>query len=253
MGGTAAQVETAKRPFVRRIMALSPRHSLWEVWSDFITMFACALSNRCDGAHFEKREALYKRLIMKYDAKERMVFPDLVADVVAAMEENPEQDFLGSVYMEMNLGNDHAGQFFTPYDVCRLMASIGGQGTALQVVQTGYTVLNDCACGAGATLIAACHEAGKQLALFGRNWQNHVLVTAQDIDFNVGLMCYIQLSLIGAAGYVKIGDTIADPMRDGDSNENYWYTPMYFSDVWQMLRICQRVETLTGERKDDSK
>lgn len=253
MGGTAAQVETAKRPFVRRIMALSPRHSLWEVWSDFITMFACALSNRFDGAHFEKREALYKRLIMKYDAKERMVFPELVADVVAAMEENPEQDFLGSVYMEMNLGNDHAGQFFTPYDVCRLMASIGGQGMALQVVQNGYTVLNDCACGAGATLIAACHEAGKQLALFGRNWQNHVLVTAQDIDFNVGLMCYIQLSLIGAAGYVKIGDTIADPMRDGDSNENYWYTPMYFSDVWQMLRICQRVETLTGERKDDSK
>lgn len=253
MGGTAAQVETAKRPFVRRIMALSPRHSLWEVWSDFITMFACALSNRFDGAHFEKREALYKRLIMKYDDKERMVFPELVADVVAAMEENPEQDFLGSVYMEMNLGNDHAGQFFTPYDVCRLMASIGGQGTALQVVQTGYTVLNDCACGAGATLIAACHEAGKQLALFGRNWQNHVLVTAQDIDFNVGLMCYIQLSLIGAAGYVKIGDTIADPMRDGDSNENYWYTPMYFSDVWQMRRICQRVETLTGERKDDSK
>lgn len=253
MGGTAAQVETAKRPFVRRIMALSPRHSLWEVWSDFITMFACALSNRFDGAHFEKREALYKRLIMKYDAKERMVFPELVADVVAAMEENPEQDFLGSVYMEMNLGNDHAGQFFTPYDVCRLMASIGGQGMALQVVQNGYTVLNDCACGAGATLIAACHEAGKQLALFGRNWQNHVLVTAQDIDFNVGLMCYIQLSLIGAAGYVKIGDTIADPMRDGDSNENYWYTPMYFSDVWQMRRICQRVETLTGERKDDSK
>lgn len=253
MGGTAAQVETAKRPFVRRIMALSPRHSLWEVWSDFIIMFACALSNRFDGAHFEKREALYKRLIMKYDAKERMVFPDLVADVVAAMEENPEQDFLGSVYMGMNLGNDHAGQFFTPYDVCRLMASIGGQGTALQVVQNGYTVLNDCACGAGATLIAACHEAGRQLALFGRNWQNHVLVTAQDIDFNVGLMCYIQLSLIGAAGYVKIGDTIADPMRDGDSNENYWYTPMYFSDVWQMRRICQRVEALTGERKDDSK
>lgn len=94
------------------------------------------------------------------------MFPDLVADVVAAMEANPEQDFLGSVYMEMNLGNDHAGQFFTPYDVCRLMASIGGQGTALQVVQNGYTVLNDCACGAGATLIAACHEAGRQLALF---------------------------------------------------------------------------------------
>lgn len=125
-------------------------------------MFACALSNRFDRAHFEKREALYKKIISKYDEQERMVFPELVADVVAALDENPEQDFLGSAYMELELGNDHAGQFFTPYDICRLMSSVAGRGVALQVMEKGYATINDCACGAGATLIAACHEIGKQ-------------------------------------------------------------------------------------------
>lgn len=244
MGSKANRVDAIKRPFAKRIMSLSDRHNLWVVWSDFITMFACALSNRFDRAHFEAREDTYNKIISKYDEKERMVFPELVADVVLALEENPEQDFLGSAYMELELGNDHAGQFFTPYDVCRMMSSVSGQSIASRVLEQGYVTINDCACGAGATLIAACHEAGKQLTLFGRNWQNHVLVAAQDIDFIVGMMCYIQLSLIGAAGYVKIGDSITDPMCSGDSTDNYWYTPMYFSDVWQYRRIWRRVDEL---------
>lgn len=252
MGSRATRVEIAKRPFVKRIMSLSPRHNLWEVWSDFVTMFACALSNRFDRAHFEEREAMYLKIISKYTEQERKVFPELVADVVLALEEDPEQDFLGSSFMELELGNDHAGQFFTPYDVCRMMASVAGSSFASQVLEKGYATINDCACGAGATLIAACHEAGKQLALFGRNWQNHILVTAQDIDFNVGMMCYIQLSLIGAAGYVKTGNTITDPMCAGDGKKNYWYTPMYFSDVWHWRRIWQQVDALTNEKKGDS-
>jgi len=244
MGSKANRVDALKRPFTKLMMTLYPRHNLWEVWSDFITTFACALSNRFDRAHYEKREAMYKKLISKYDEKERMVFPELVADMVMALEENPEQDFLGSVYMELELGNDHAGQFFTPYDVCRVMSSIAGRGMALQTVEKGYITINDCACGAGATLIAACHEAGRQLSVLGYNWQNHVLVMAQDIDFTVGMMCYIQLSLIGAAGCVKIGDSITDPMCAGDSEEHYWYTPMYFSDVWQYRHIWHHVDEL---------
>ena len=46
------------------------------------------------------------------------------------------------------------------------------------------------------------------------NYQNHVLVAAQDIDMTVALMCYIQLSLLGVAGYVKIGNSITDPITD---------------------------------------
>lgn len=250
MAKAARNVASEQKPFCKRLLSLAGKYSIWEVWSDFINVFALAISNSVDKVRFDEREALYRRIMAKYDAKEREVFPLLAADVVSALEQNPEQDFLGSAYMELELGNDHAGQFFTPYDVCRLMAEVSVPGLVQQVIQDGYVTFNDCACGAGATLIAECHAAGKRLRLLGRNWQNCVLVTAQDIDSSVGMMCYIQLSLLGAAGYVKIGNSLTDPMTAGDDSANYWYTPMYFSDVWRYRRIFHSIDRLIGREKD---
>lgn len=113
-----------------------------------------------------------------------------------------------------------------------------------RVKRDGIITLNDCACGAGATLIAGIHEIRRQLSEVGYNWQNHVLVAAQDIDFTTGMMCYIQLSLLGCAAYIKIGNTITDPMCEGDNKENYWYTPMYFSDVWQYRRLFHSLDLI---------
>lgn len=57
------------------------------------------------------------------------------------------------------------------------------------------------------------------------DWQNHILLVGQDIDHIAGLMCYIQLSVLGVPGFVKIGDTLADPIHWGDDLTNYWFTP----------------------------
>ena len=51
------------------------------------------------------------------------------------------------------LGNDHAGQFFTPYDVCRCMAEITFD-PKLHPDMEGFISVSDPACGAGATLLA---------------------------------------------------------------------------------------------------
>lgn len=244
---------TTKSTFAKKLLGLSQRYHTWEVWSDFIVMFAVALSNTVDRSHREAREAMYSKIISKYNKAERMVFPELVAEVVNALTDDPEQDFLGRVYMELELGNHWIGQFFTPYSVCELMAEISTGTVVDQIQRNGYVTLNDCACGAGATLIAGVHaikhtlEKAKSLL----NWQNHVLVTAQDIDFTTGMMCYIQLSLIGCAGYIKIGNTITDPMCDGDDLSKYWFTPMYFSDVWQYRRICHKMDSLIKRRIEE--
>ena len=103
----------------------------------------------------------------------------------------------------------------------------------------GYISINDCACGAGATLIAGVHATAKQISKAGLNWQNHILVTAQDVDYTVAYMCYIQLSLLGVAGYIKVGNSLTEPMRSDDSLENYWFTPMYCSDVWTIRRLLK--------------
>ena len=165
------------------------------------------------------------------------LFPELAAQTVLALEEKPEQDFLGSIFMSLNLGNEHNGQIFTPYHVCELMAEMTMDDTVKKVEQDGYISINDPCCGAGATLIAGIHTARKQLEKVNLNYQNHLLVVAQDIDETVALMCYIQLSLLGVAGYVKVGNSLTEPMTDNDNKENYWFTPMYYSNVWVLRRI----------------
>lgn len=226
-----------KKEFLRVFNQLTNRHRSWDVWRDFIVMYACALSNPVDKQHYDEREALYLRTIQKYNKQEQPLFPELAAHTVMALEENPEQDFLGSIYMSLNLGNQHNGQFFTPYHVCELMAEVTMQDSVMRIEEDGYITINDPCCGAGATLIAGVHAAKKRFEKAGYNYQNHILVVAQDIDQTVALMCYIQLSLLGIAGYVKVGNSLNDPITENDSKENYWFTPMYFFPTWSMRRL----------------
>lgn len=251
---TASKMEykrqDARKEFLRVFKQLTYRHRAWDIWRDFIVMFACSLSNPVDKSHYDEREKRYLKIIKKYNKQEQNLFPELVAHTVMALEENPEQDFLGGIFMELNLGNDSNGQFFTPYHVCDLMAKIAMCDNVVQEVnEKGYITISDSCCGAGATLIAGIHEAKRQLEKENLNYQNHVLVVAQDIDETVALMCYIQLSLLGVAAYIKVGNTFTEPIAEGDSTENYWFTMMYFSDVWTTRRLVRKMDDLLKGEK----
>lgn len=102
-------------------------------------------------------------------------------------------------------------------------------------------------------MIAGVHAARKQLEKENLNYQNHVLVVAQDIDEIVALMCYIQLSLLGVAAYIKVGNTFTEPIAEGDSTENYWFTMMYFSDVWATRRMVRKMDELLKGESDERK
>lgn len=215
---------------------LSPRSRPIDIWRDFIVMSACAMSNTVDKSHYDEREKRYLETINKYEKSQQHIFPELYADVVMALDENPEQDFLGRMFMDLHLDYEELKQIFTPYHVCQLMADV----TMGDLVQQGYVSINDCCCGAGANLIAAINSARHMLEDAGLNFQNHILVIGQDIEELVALMCYIQISLLGVAGYIKVGNALTEPMTSDDSMENYWFTPMYFSDVWHTRRMIHR-------------
>ena len=238
-----------RKEFLNIFRQLTYRHRAWDVWRDFIVMFACSLSNPVDKSHYEEREEHYLKIIRKYHKQEQKLFPELAAQTVLALEKNPEQDFLGGIFMELKLGDEHDGQFFTPYHVCDMMAKIAIGDISKEIDQKGYITIHDPCCGAGATLIAGVHEARRQLEKQNLNYQNHVLVAAQDIDEVVALMCYIQLSLLGVAAYIKVGNTFTEPITDGDSTENYWFTMMYFSDIWTTRRLVHKLdELMKGEK-----
>ena len=240
------QYTDPEKEFLKTFQSMTQAHNPWNVFRDFVTLAACTISNAVDKSHFEKREKLYLSTIKRYNRADQERFPQLLAHTVMALEKNPRQDFLGKVFMMLDLGNSAAGQVFTPYHVCELMADVSMTDVYQQVVKKGYFTINDPCCGAGATLIAGINKARDELAKENLNFQNHVLVVGQDIDMTVLLMCYIQVSLLGVAGYFKVGNSLTDPMTSKDSLENYWYTPMYFFPVWTMRRLLQ-----SGTDKDE--
>lgn len=223
-----------------------------DIWRDFIIMSACAMSNTIDKSHYDEREKRYLEIINKYEKSQQHIFPELYADVVMALDENPEQDFLGEMFMDLHLDYEELKQIFTPYHVCQLMADVSMDNLVEQVNEQGYVSINDCCCGAGATLIAAINSARHKLEDEGLNFQNHILVIGQDIEELAALMCYIQISLLGVAGYIKVGNALTEPMTSGDSLENYWFTPMYFSDVWHTRRMINKFTELFQEGKNDN-
>lgn len=150
-----------RKKFLQTFNQLTQRYRTFDVWRDFITMFACSLSNSVDKTHYEKREERYLKIIKKYNKQEQEKFPELAAYVVMALEENPEQDFLGSIFMELNLGNKSSSQFFAPYHVCEMMAKITEEDVVSSVKEKSYITITDPCCGAGATLIAAVNKAKK--------------------------------------------------------------------------------------------
>lgn len=240
---------TFRKDFVDTFGQLTRKLSPWEVWKDFVVMCSCSFSNVFDKTHFDEREKLYMDTIKKYDKEDQAAFPKLLADTTMTLEVNPDQDFLGTIYTELGLVNKQHKQIFTPYDVSRLMAEITTANVMQDVKEHGYFTLNDCCCGAGSTLIAGVNTIKRILEKQSLNFQNHVLVAAQDIDLTVGLMCYLQLSLLGVAAYVKIDDAITKSMTENDTLENYWFTPMYFSEVWKTRRMIKQVEQMFKEDK----
>jgi len=235
-----------QREFVTLFNSFSGKYNRYAVWQDFVWMAACAISNAVDKRFAEQRESRYMEIIMKYSQQEQGIFPQLFALVVNGMEEDPEQDFLGELYMSFGLGNSNAGQFFTLYDICSAMSRVAMEENDVRafIDKQGYISINDSACGAGAPLISAANT----LRSMGINYQQCALFIGQDIDYTVGLMCYIQLSLLGCAGYVHIGNTLTDPMTGpvlyGDGKDATWYTPMFFAERWSTLRAIDNAKRL---------
>lgn len=220
------------------------RHNRWTIWADFVTMAACSLS-MADIERREERERLYRDVSKKYTESELEQFSMMFASVVAGFEENPGQDLLGDLYMRLELGNSRNGQFFTPYNVCVMMASISAGNLEAEISKKGYISVNDPCCGAGALLIAFANEARRQ----GINYQQSIEFVAQDIDFTAAMMCYIQLSLLGCSGYVIIGNTLTTPPTEPLENQNVWYTPLYFLDVWHWKRMWKMLSRLNKKKK----
>lgn len=117
--------------------------------------------------------------------------------VSTAMEKGSWIDFFGGVYEEMYQSRGKAstlGQFFTPPNICDLMAKISSPVKGR---------VNDCACGSGRTLLAGASAAGFPRSNF---------YIGEDLDMVSVKMCALNLMIHGCQGRVVRHDTLAEPI-----------------------------------------
>lgn len=216
----------------------------WKVWSDFVHLSAYSISNAVDSVHREKRESEYLKIAEEYSKEEMGKFACLFSATIMALEKNPDQDFLGDLYMRLELGNERAGQFFTPYNVCCLMADMQMGNVLDKLNNKGYIAVEDCCVGGGAMLVAFANSCRREKV----NYHERVLFVGQDIDHTVAMMAYIQLSLLGCPGYIVVGNSLTEPLTGNTlyapMNRETFVTPFYCSATWNARRMWYGLDSL---------
>ena len=214
---------TAKAEFQKALKSLSHRHHLWQVWSDFCELSALSIANSVDmGPEHERREQRYLRIMERYEGDEPHQLGQMLGMVTVGLE-GMDCDFLGESFMELDLGSQWGGQFFTPFELCQAMAKLQVMPSAEQTAfERGFITLHDPACGAGAMLIGvarALHDAGL-------NYQQTMHATCIDVDSTAAHMAYIQLSLLHIPAVVVVGNTLTREMRER------FVTPAHLMGIW---------------------
>jgi len=228
-GKTFNRGESVNKLIIDALRGLARRHSMYHVYTDFLTLAACALSNAVDKQRFAEREEMYMTTIRKYERDEGAAFPRVLGALVNGFEPVPGsvefRDVLGSVFMELELGNEWAGQFFTPYCVALMMAqmNLGDQASIMEAMKPrGFIRACEPAVGGGAMIIALAEA----MWLSDINYQQHLHVTAIDVDLRAVHMAYIQLSLLHVPAVIVHGNAL--------SLEEWscWYTPAHVLGGW---------------------
>ena len=247
MAKAVRYMKPTQSEFQKLFFTLCGSRSDWQVWSDFITMSATAISNTCDreGSTHDDREKQYMDLARAYTKDEVDILARLLSTVVLALDDDPRQDFLGEVFQGLDLNSHWKGQFFTPYHICEFMAEITLGGVEAEIEKDGWIGINDPACGAGALLIGARNVMVKRGLP-----STCALYVAQDIDRTAALMCYIQLALLGCAGYVIVGDSLLHPPTghtlcpDPTPEQEVWYMPMFYEQTWHHRRLWHSLDMI---------
>ncbi len=205
--------------FIKLFNGLAAHKHRYNVFQDFITASAIALYNSIYKDPI--REDEYLQIMQGYSKEEIAVFPELLGILVNLLNPEP-RDVLGELYMSLDLGNQNAGQFFTPPTVSELMAEIAFDDN-IEYMQDSFFTLSDPACGAGSTLLAFI----KLMIVKGYNPADKIWIQAIDIDRTVALMCYIQLALWNVPAQVLVGDSLTLEIRE------CWFTPAHCVGLWE--------------------
>jgi len=215
-------MKNKKESFASLMQSFGYRYDLRAVFNDFLTMTLCAFSqNPITGKSHE--EELYMETVARYQKPDVHLFSQMLSCLVCEMEDRLEEgnDVLGDFY-EQNFCRRNAGQFFTPWQICMLIAqSMSGDSQGENVRKR----ILDPTCGSGRMLLAGAKTLGKQHLYYGI-----------DIDATCVQMAVINIFLNGMFG----GEVMcADALHPDDFRFSYQISFLPFG----VFRIKQKEQS----------
>lgn len=198
-----------QREFLKRLQAVSRA----EGWHDYATVcrwleqaFRALRGRVLAGEEWQKNEDVYLEQVRRMrDPKETMSeFAKMLGCATLSLMAHPA-DFLGPIFSEI-AASSQLGQFFTPHEVCMLMArmNVADAKAILEESGRGFITLQEPACGVGGMMLATNIVLAEQ----GIDLAREAHWVAIDIDFRAMAGAYIQLSLTGASAWVFHGDAL---------------------------------------------
>ncbi|CND14363.1 Type I restriction-modification system methyltransferase subunit [Yersinia intermedia] len=224
--------DMARKQFISAFAHTAQNMRRWDVFRDFITLAASEL----DMARIRTPENIERscQICDCYTAADQDNMKKLFCLMVTALE-GEFHDFLGSIFMELELGSDKMGQFFTPYNIQLMMAKMLTGDIAAVVQKQGWIELYEPACGAAGMVLAYA----QCMLEAGLNPSEHLYVECIDIDPVAADIAFIQLSLLGIPARVITGDVLTMKFT------RVRYTPIYYLNEWEnRLALQKRVAAL---------
>ena len=213
-----------EKMIIESIEKLSGKFSPYQIFTDWVSMAAISISNSCrpfkDKVYLE-REGRYLDTSRKYNKEELKILADMIGALTLCFEDKI-CDVLGDIYMKSGCGNKQTGQFFTPYHLSYLAASIVYGEQIDKLAESETLEVYEPSVGGGGMIIGVADVMKNR----GLNYQKYIHVIAQDLDWNSVYMTYVQLSLIGIKAVVVQGDTLLEPYRKGYDESRIFRTPM---------------------------
>ena len=232
----AQTFEQSYDALLKEIRSVAKYKHRYDVFRDFVTMSAIALSNaiRKD----QGREDEYLKIIKSYEKADQMAFPKLLGLLTEALEFAPF-DVLGKLFMDLELGSRDKGQFFTPATISEMMAQIL-HGEELENLTKPFITLSEPACGAGGMVLAFV----KTMISHGHDPAKRLWVQCIDVDRLAALMCYVQLALWNVPAEVLVGNTLSLQFRE------VWHTPQHLLGMWEHRLANREAHRAAGTPAD---
>ncbi|EPR0422803.1 N-6 DNA methylase [Enterobacter hormaechei] len=220
-------IEDARRQFVSVFRDTARNLRRWEVFSDFITLAASEL----DMASIRTPENIERsrEICAKYGESDISNMHELFGLMICALEAK-FHDFLGAIFMELELGDDRNGQYFTPYNVQSLLARLLMPDFDETIRREGFVTVSDPASGAAGMIVAYA----ELLLEAGYNPSEQMFGSCIDIDPIAADMAFIQLSLLGIPAEVVTGNTLTMQLN------RVRYTPVYYINNFEKRLEEQR-------------